>query len=147
MDSPKNLAIVLLWSRKPRSFFNSTPLVVHIEDFFSPAAHLLIPLTPPLTQCISPINPFRNVALATERMPGVCPAGEVASKKTGACRSANPAWTVDLSTASRRATVPLPAMLCVETVCLGKTTRQYLSLIWKRNHLNMRTMLENTNIP
>ncbi|TKS81260.1 Tumor necrosis factor receptor superfamily member 19 TRADE [Collichthys lucidus] len=51
----------------------------------------------------------RNVALVMERMPGACPAGAVASKKTGACRSASPAWTVDSSTASRRGTVPPPA--------------------------------------
>lgn len=119
-DSLKRQAIVLLWSRKPRSFFNSRPPVVHIQALFSPAAHLPKPPTPPLTRCISPVNPFRNVALAMERMPGVCPAGAVASKRTGACRSASPAWTVDSSTASRRATVPPPATPCVATVCQGE---------------------------
>lgn len=54
-----------------------------------------------------------------ERMPGVCPVGAVASKRTAACRSASPAWTVGSSTAPRRATAPPPATRCVETACPG----------------------------
>lgn len=49
MDSQKRTAIVLLWSRKPRSFFNTRPPVVHIQALFSPAAHLPKLPTPPLT--------------------------------------------------------------------------------------------------
>lgn len=43
MNSLKRQAIVLLWSHKPRSFFNFRPPVVHIQALFSPAAHLLKP--------------------------------------------------------------------------------------------------------
>lgn len=129
MDSQKRQAIVLVWSRKPRSFFNSRPPVVHIQTLFSPAAHHPKAPTPPLTRCISPFNPSRNVALVMERMPGVCPAGAVASKRTGACRSANLAWTVDWSTASRRATAPPQATPCVVTACQGERTYLVLSFM------------------
>lgn len=120
MDSQKRQAIVPFWSCQPISFFNSRPPVVHIQALFSPAAHHPKPPTPPLTRCISPVNPPRNVALVMERMPGACPAGAVASKRTGACRSASPAWTVDSSTGSRRATAPPPPTPCVVTVCQGE---------------------------
>ena len=117
IDSQKRQTIVPFPSCEPRSLFDSRPLVVHIHSL-----SLGLPSPQPLHQGISPLNPPRNVALVTERMPGVCPAGAVASKRTGACRSASPAWTVGSSTASRRATVPPPAMQCVETACLGKGT-------------------------
>lgn len=121
MDSQKRQAIVLLWSCQPRSFFNFRPPIVHIQALFSPTAHHPKPPTLLLTQSISPINPSRNVALVMERMPGACPAGAAASRRTAACTSASPVWTVDSSTASRRATARLPAMQCVATVCRGET--------------------------
>lgn len=114
----------LLFSSDPKSQDHSLisdPPIVHIQAFFSAAAHHSKPPTPPLNWCISPINPLRNVALVMERMPGVCPAGAVASRRTGACRSASHVWTVDSSTASRRATAPPPVMQCVATVCQGET--------------------------
>lgn len=120
MASLKRHTIVLLWSH-----LNSRPPVVNIQALFSLATHLSKPPPPTLTQRIYPINPSRNVALVMERMPNVCPAGAAALKRTGACRSASPAWTVDSSTASRRGTVPPPAMLCVVTVCQGRKTKRY----------------------
>lgn len=137
MDSQKRQAIVLFWSCEPRSFFNFRPPIVHIQALFSPAAHHPKPPTPPLTQWISPINPPRNVALVMERMPGACPAGAVASRRTAACRSASPVWTVDSSTASRRATAPLPAMQCVATVCRGETHCYYYTVVLFINVINV----------
>ncbi|KAL0173977.1 hypothetical protein M9458_029945, partial [Cirrhinus mrigala] len=58
-----------------------------------------------------------NVALAMGRMPSVCPAEPVASKRTAACRNASRVWTVPSSTASRRGTAPPPATPYAETAC------------------------------
>lgn len=117
-----------LFASDPRSQDQSLiprPPAVHIQALSF--LHLCIAPqtnqpTPPFTRCVFPVNPSRNVALVMERMLGVCLAVAAASKRTAACRSASPAWTVDSSTASRRPTAPPPATLCVGTACRGKKT-------------------------
>lgn len=133
------------WSLKRKPAFvrwgdlTHTGIIISLPTLVSPHWHFPLVLYPPppspppsalplpyllfsfLTGGISSVNPCRNVALAMERMPSVYPAGPVASKRTAACRSASPAWTVLSSTASRRPTAPAPAMLPVVTAWQGES--------------------------